>query len=69
MNVITTTEFKNNFGRYIELGQKEIIQVAKRGQIIFTIVPQRDSLLAEARSYFNMLPASAEIGIDPDERG
>ena len=68
MSIITTTEFKNNFGKYIELGQKEMIKVIKRGQVIFTIVPEKESLLEEAKSYFNMLPADATIGIDPDER-
>ena len=69
MSIITTTEFKNNFGKYIELGQKEEIKVVKRGQVIFTIVPEKDALLAEAKSYFNMLPEDATIGIDPNERG
>lgn len=69
MCTITTTEFKNNFGKYIELGQKEEIKVVRRGQIIFTIVPEKTTLLAEAKSYFNMLPEDATIGIDPNERG
>lgn len=69
MCTITTTEFKNNFGKYIELGQREEIKVVKRGQVIFTIVPEKDALLAEAKSYFNMLPEDATIGIDPNERG
>ena len=59
MCTITTTEFKNNFGKYIELGQKEEIKVVRRGQIIFTIVPEKT----------NMLPEDATIGIDPNERG
>ena len=69
MCTITTTEFKKNFGKYIELGQKEEIQVIKRGTIIFRIVPERKSLIEEAKSFFNLLPADATIGIDPDERG
>ena len=69
MYTITTTELKNNFGKYIELGQKEVIRVMKRGQVIFSIVPEKEALLAEAKSFFNMLPADAAIGSDPDERG
>ena len=69
MYTITTTEFKNNFGKYIELGQKEEIKVIKKGQVIFTIVPEKTSLLAEARSYFNMLPEDATIGYDLNNRG
>ena len=69
MCIISTTEFKNNFGKYIELGQKEEIKVTKRGTVIFTIVPEKENLLAEAESFFNMLPSDASIGTDPDERG
>ena len=68
MSIITTTEFKNNFGKYIALGQKEIIKVIKRGRVIFTIVPEKDALLEEAKSYFDLLPADATIGNDPNER-
>lgn len=69
MCTISTTEFKNNFGKYIELGQKEIIKVIKRGKVIFTIVPEKVSLVDEAMSYLDMLPIGASIGTDPDERG
>ena len=68
MCTITTTEFKNSFGRYVELGQKEEIKVMKRGKIIFTIVPEKVAMVAEAESFFDMLPAGASIGIDPNER-
>ena len=53
----------------IELSQKKEIKVVKRGQVIFTIVPERDALLAEAESYFNTLPKGTTISVDPDEKG
>jgi prevent-host-death family protein len=68
MYIITSTEFKNNFGKYIELAQREKIKVTKRGQVIFTIVPEKLSLMEEAVSYLNMLPPEASIGKDPNER-
>ena len=68
MCTISTTEFKNNFEKYIELGQKEIIKVTKRGKVIFSIVPEKVSLVDEATSYLDMLPIGSSIGIDPDER-
>ncbi len=68
MHIITSTEFKNNFGKYIELAQREEIKVTKRGRVIFTIVPERLSLMEEAVSYLNMLPPEASIGKDPNER-
>ncbi len=69
MCYITTTEFKNAFGKYIELGQRETIKVMKRGKVIFTIVPESLALVAEAESFLDMLPAGVTIGVDPDERG
>ncbi|MBQ7995975.1 MAG: type II toxin-antitoxin system prevent-host-death family antitoxin [Bacilli bacterium] len=69
MCTISTTEFKNNFGKYIEMGQREEIKVLKRGRVIFTIVPESLSLLEEAKKYIGMLPKDASIGIDPYERG
>lgn len=68
MCTITSTEFKNNFGKYVELGQKEEISVIKRGQVIFRIVPERKSLVKEAKNFLNLLPEGTTIGEDPNER-
>jgi len=69
MYTVTTTEFKNNFGKYVELGQKEEIEVYKNGKMIFRIIPRKLELLNEAKKYLNFLPEDATIGVDPDERG
>ena len=69
MCTISTTEFKKNFGKYIELGQKEEIKVTKRGKVIFTIAPESLMLLEEAKKYLGILPKDASIGNDPYERG
>ena len=69
MYQITTTEFKNNFGKYIDLGEYEEIEVLKRGKVIFRIVPERKKLVEEAKKFIGILPKDATIGIDPDERG
>ena len=66
---ITTTEFKNNYGHYIELAEKETIEVTKRGIVIFTMVPKRFELGERLKSFFGCLPEDASIGVDPDERG
>ncbi len=65
---ITTTEFKNNFGKYVEMGQYEEIEVVKRDKIIFRIVPERARLLEEAKRFIGILPKGTTIGVDPDER-
>ena len=66
---ISTTEFKNNFGKYVELGEKEEIVVKKRERIIFRIMPEKLRLANQAKSFFGMLPEGATIGVDPNERG
>ena len=66
---ITSTELKNNFGRYIELAQKERVEVTKRGTVIFTMVPQCEEYVEKLKTYFDCLPKDATIGVDPYERG
>ncbi len=59
MCTITATELKRNFGKYVILGQKEKIEVTHRGKTIFTIVPEKEKLLAEWESLFGFLPKEA----------
>lgn len=59
MCTVTATEFKRQFGKYVELGQKEEIQVTLRGKVIFTIIPERLRLLQEWESIFDSLPNEA----------
>ena len=63
---ITATELKRNFGKYVELGQKEEIVVTHRGKEIFTIVPKKIELLNRWESYFGILPAEAATDDDID---
>ena len=69
MCTITSTELKNNYGKYIKLAESEMIEVTKRGVVIFTIVPKRYELGERLKKYFGILPKNATIGEDPDERG
>ena len=69
MLTITSTEFKNHFGKYINLAETEIIEVTKRGVTIFTIVPKKYELGERLKNYFGILPKDASIGVNPSERG
>ena len=69
MCTITSTEFKNNYGKYVDLAETEEIQVTKRGLLIFTMVPAVKDDLQLLESFFGSLPKEASIGVDPDERG
>ena len=59
MYTITATELKENFGKYMKLGQQEEINVTHRGEIIFTIVPKKERLKKEWISLFGSLPKEA----------
>lgn len=63
---ITATEFKRNFGKYMNLGQKEEIVVTHRGVEIFTIVPKKIDLIKRLESYFGILPKEAYDDKDID---
>lgn len=65
---ITVTEFRNHFGKYLKLAEKEKIGVTKRGKPCFTIVPAKDSKVEVFKSLFGILPSNASIGIDSKER-
>jgi len=69
MCTITSTELKNNYGKYIKLAETEKIQVTKRGVVVFTMVPKRYELGEKLKGYFGILPNEASIGKDPNERG
>jgi prevent-host-death family protein len=56
---ITATEFKRNFGKYMDLGQKEEIMVTHRGKPIFKIIPQKVDLAKRWESLFGTLSRDA----------
>lgn len=59
MCVITATELKRNFGKYVIKGQSEKIQVTHRGKIIFTIVPEKEKIVSDWEAIFGILPKEA----------
>ena len=66
MCIVTSTELKRNFGKYVIKGQTEKIQVTHRGRIIFTIVPEKEKLLGEWETLFGTLPKEALLDDDID---
>ena len=69
MCTITATEFRNNFGKYNALAQRETIVITSRGKEIYSLVPQKLKDLNTLLSFVGSLPEGATIGVDPDERG
>ena len=64
---ITATELKRNFGKYMDLGQKEEIIVTHRGKPIFKIIPQKVDLAKRWEAVFGTLPRAA-FGDDDIDR-
>lgn len=69
MCTVSVTEFRNNFKKYAVIAEKEEICVTNRDKPVFMVVPIKKAMQDKARSFFDMLPADAEIGNDPEERG
>ena len=64
MKTISISEFRKQINDYLKNGINESIEITKYGKAIFTLVPP----IEQAKSYFNMLPREATIGIDLNER-
>ena len=62
MRTVSSTEFRNNFAKYSAIAEKEEIAVTRRGIVIFRIFPEAVKQIAEAQSFFNLLPPDASIG-------
>ena len=74
---ITSTEFKTNLGRYLDIVATEDIVITRNGRKIAKLVKEEDDTLSDMRSLFGILADSPlskmndkEIkGIICDERG
>lgn len=66
MLTITDTEVKENFDKYMELGQEEEIEITHEGKIICYITPKRIKLMAEFEKLFGSLPREAYYDDDID---
>lgn len=68
MRTVSVTEFRNNFKKYAEIAEGEEIFVTNRDKPVFMVIPVKKAMQDKARSFFDMLPADASIGSDPEER-
>ncbi len=64
MCTITATEFKENFGKYLKLGQEEEISVTHRGVPVITIVPANKKIISDLKALFGTLPKEARFDDD-----
>jgi prevent-host-death family protein len=66
---ITSTELKNNYGKYVRMVEKEQINVTKRGKLCFVLMPAKQTKVIAMESLFGILPSDASVGTNPKERG
>ena len=66
--VITATEFKTNFGKYLELVSKEDIFITRNGKTIAKVVNPQISAVDSLRGLIKEAPADIDIHSAKEER-
>ncbi|WP_434311473.1 type II toxin-antitoxin system Phd/YefM family antitoxin [Hominifimenecus sp. rT4P-3] len=65
---VTATEFKTNFGKYLELIAKEDIFITRNGKIIAKVVNPRISAVDSLRGMLKDVPLDIDIDSLREER-
>ena len=65
---LTATQFKNNFGEYMELASKEDIYVTKNNKIIAKVSNPFVDKIQIAKSLFGILPNDINLEKSKQER-
>lgn len=64
MIIITLNELKNNLDKYIEIANKETIQIVDDDKKLFYLVPEKEKLLSDWDAIFGNIPKEAMTDID-----
>jgi len=64
---VTSTEFKTNLGRYLDLLETEEIIITRNGRKIAKLMKEEDDILSEVRSLFGILAGSELSSMTEDE--
>ena len=64
MIIITLNELKNNLDKYIEIANKETIQIVDDDKKLFYLVPEKEKLLFDWDAIFGNIPKEAMTDID-----
>ena len=65
---ITTTELKQNLGKYLLLSAKEDILITKNGKIVAKLTNPNQNKVNMAKSLFGILPEDASLDDAKAER-
>ena len=66
--VVTATEFKTNFGKYLELIAKEDIFITRNGKTIAKVVNPQISAVDSLRGMLKDVPADLDLDSIREER-
>ena len=64
--VVTTTEFKTNLGKYLDLVGTEEVSITRNGRKIARLVKDEDNAISDIRSLFGIL-ADADTALMSDD--
>ena len=66
--IVTATEFKTNFGKYLELIAKEDVFITRNGKIIAKVVNPQISAVDSLRGILKDVPADLDQDSIKEER-
>lgn len=66
--IVTATEFKTNFGKYLELIAKEDIFITRNGKTIAKVVNPQISAVDSLRGMLKDVPADLDLDSIREER-
>ena len=66
--IVTATEFKTNFGKYLELIAKEDIFITRNGKTIAKVVNPQISAVDSLRGILKDVPADLDLDSIREER-
>lgn len=66
--VVTATEFKSNFGKYLDLISKEDIFITRNGKIIAKVINPQISSVDSLRGIIKNAPADLDLASLREER-
>ena len=66
--IVTATEFKNNFGKYLDLIEHEDIFITRNGKVVAKLSNPHQDRVDIAKSLFGILPADVTLEEAKEER-
>ena len=66
--IVTATEFKTNFGKYLELIAKEDVFITRNGKIIAKVVNPQISAVDSLRGMLKDIPSDVDLDSLREER-